>query len=124
MARSFSKIYADPDLDSRIYLKILYHCEIGPNNDIKLPHNCVIMGGNIIGHSERGSAISDCLVNDVFHNAFSDFLCQVLCEYAARGGDGKAHLSDEQLLAKFQKKITSNPKVKVHKEKVKLVKGK
>ena len=59
-------------------------------------------------------------INDVFLY----LLCQVLCEYAARGGDGKAHLSDERLLAKFQKKISSNPKVKLHKEKVKLVKGK
>ena len=48
--------------------------------------------------------------------------CQVLCEYAARGGDSKPHLSEEKLLAKFQKKITKNPRLKVHKEKVKLLK--
>lgn len=47
---------------------------------------------------------------------------KVLCEYAARGGDSKPHLSEEKLLAKFQKKITKNPRLKVHKEKVKLLK--
>ena len=47
---------------------------------------------------------------------------QVLCEFAARGGEGKGHLSEEKLLAKFQKKISKNPRLKVHKEKVKLLK--
>jgi len=47
---------------------------------------------------------------------------QVLCEYAARGGEGKDHLSEEKILAKFQKKISKNPRLKIHKEKVKLLK--
>ncbi|KAK2176825.1 hypothetical protein NP493_636g00002 [Ridgeia piscesae] len=47
---------------------------------------------------------------------------KVLCEYAARGGEGKDHLSEEKILAKFQKKISKNPRLKIHKEKVKLLK--
>lgn len=45
---------------------------------------------------------------------------KVLGEFHARGGDGK-HYSEEQLLAKFTKKINKNPRLKVHKDTVKLV---
>ena len=48
------------------------------------------------------------------------YIFQVLAEYNARGGDSKTK-SEEKLWAKFEKKINKNPRLKVHKERVKLV---
>ena len=42
-----------------------------------------------------------------------------MAEYASReDGTGK---SEEKLLAKFNKKISKNPRLKIHKDKVKLL---
>lgn len=49
------------------------------------------------------------------------FLPQVLAEFEARGANTR-NLSDNELRALFEKKITKNPKFKVHKDRVKLVK--
>ena len=48
------------------------------------------------------------------------FFKQVLAEYHACGGDGKTK-TEAKLLARFTKKINKNPRLKVLKEKVKLV---
>lgn len=45
---------------------------------------------------------------------------KVLCEYYARGGDGKPY-TETQLLAKFNKQVKKNPKVKLRKDVVRLV---
>ncbi|XP_076345850.1 cell growth-regulating nucleolar protein isoform X2 [Tachypleus tridentatus] len=45
---------------------------------------------------------------------------KVLAEYEAHGGENKP-LSNIEVHAKFEKKISHNPKLKVHKEKVKLL---
>ncbi|CAG0900979.1 unnamed protein product [Darwinula stevensoni] len=46
---------------------------------------------------------------------------KVLSEYHARGGDGKGNRTYEELLVKFDKMIHSSPKLKVSKERVKLM---
>ena len=46
---------------------------------------------------------------------------KVLSEYHARGGDGKGNKTYEELLVKFDKMIRSSPKLKVSKDRVKLV---
>nr|XP_058970777.1 cell growth-regulating nucleolar protein-like [Pocillopora verrucosa] len=46
---------------------------------------------------------------------------KVLAEFEARGANTR-NLSDNELRALFEKKITKNPKFKVHKDRVKLVK--
>jgi len=46
---------------------------------------------------------------------------QILAEFQARGANEK-NLTDNELRALFEKKITKNPKFKVHKDRVKLVK--
>jgi len=48
-------------------------------------------------------------------------LLQVLAEFQARGGNDK-NLTDNELRALFEKKVTNNPKFKVHRDKVRLVK--
>lgn len=44
-----------------------------------------------------------------------------MAEFEARGANTR-NLSDNELRALFEKKITKNPKFKVHKDRVKLVK--
>ena len=61
-----SKTFATIDLiclDSRIYLRILHHYEIGqnmPRHQKCVMKTCVMTSR--VRHSERGSVISDCLV--------------------------------------------------------------
>lgn len=45
---------------------------------------------------------------------------KVLAEFAAQGGDGSS-FTEERVLVKLKKKIHKNPRLKVHKERVKLV---
>ena len=51
----------DPDMDSRIYLRIIHHLEAGTN----MTSTCGVTKTSImtsrVRHSERGSVISDCI---------------------------------------------------------------
>ena len=49
------------------------------------------------------------------------FFFQVLAEFQAKGTNEK-NLTENELRALFQKKVASNPKFKVHKDRVRLVK--
>ena len=49
------------------------------------------------------------------------FCLQVLTEFQAQGANYK-NLTDNELQALFEKKVKSNPKFKVHKDRVRLVK--
>ena len=49
-------------------------------------------------------------------------MLQVIAEYKARGGENKS-LTDNEIRALFDKKLNSNPKFKVRKDRAKLLRG-
>lgn len=57
---------------------------------------------------------------DNYSKSLLNFL-QVLAEFQARGANDK-NLTENELRALFEKKVTKNPKFKVHKDRVKLIK--